>query len=56
LNKIVKAQPEHVIYRYHLGMVYLKSGDSEQAQQHLQRALDLGIDPDSRRLIKEHMP
>jgi len=56
LNKIIKAQPDHAIYRYHLGMVYLKSGDSEQAQQHLQRALALGIDPDSRRLIKEHMP
>ena len=56
LNKIVKAQPEHALYRHHLGMAYLKSGDSAQAQQHLQRALELGIDPDSRRLIKEHMP
>ena len=56
LNKIVKAQPDHAIYRYHLGMAYLKSGDNEQARQHLRRALDLGIDSDSRRLIIEHMP
>ena len=37
-------------------MAYLKSGNNEQARQHLQRALDLGIDADSQRLIKEHIP
>ena len=56
LKKIVKAQPEHAIYRYHLGMAHLKSGEREEARYHLQRALDLGIDNDYRRLIKEHMP
>ena len=56
LNKIVKAQPDHALYRHHLGMAYLKSGNNEQARQHLQRALDLGIDADSHRLIEEHMP
>ena len=55
LNKIVKAQPDHALYRYHLGMAYLKSGHNEPARQHLQRALKLGIDADSRRLIEEHM-
>ena len=56
LKKLVKTQPDHAIYYYHLGMVYLKSGDNKQARQHLQQALDLGIDPESRRLINEHIP
>jgi Tfp pilus assembly protein PilF len=54
--KIVKAQPEHAIYRYHLGMAYLKSGQREEAQHHLQQALALGVDTEHRRLIEEHMP
>jgi len=56
LRKVVKAHPEHAIYRYHLGMAYLKSGDRDEAQHQLQKALDLGIDAEYRRLIKEHLP
>lgn len=40
LKKIVQAQPEHAIYRYHLPVAYLKRGDNEQARQHLQQALE----------------
>jgi tetratricopeptide (TPR) repeat protein len=55
LEKIVKAQPAHAIYHYHLGMAYLQSGAHGQARQHLQQALDLGIDADYQRLIEEQM-
>jgi tetratricopeptide (TPR) repeat protein len=55
LKKIVEAQPAHPIYHYHLGMAYLQSGAHEQARQHLQQALDLGIDADYHRLIEEQM-
>jgi tetratricopeptide (TPR) repeat protein len=56
LQKIVKAHPDHALYRYHLGMAYLKSGAREEGQHHLQRALALGIDAEHRRLIQEHTP
>jgi tetratricopeptide (TPR) repeat protein len=56
LKKIVKSQPEQAIYRYHLGMAYLQSGEPQEARHHLQQALDLGIDTEQRRLIEEHMP
>ena len=56
LKRIVRAQPERAIYHYHLGMVYLKHGDAEEARRHLQQALDLGIDAEHRGLIREHLP
>jgi tetratricopeptide (TPR) repeat protein len=55
LEKIVKAQPAHAIYHYHLGMAYLQSAAHGHARQHLQQALDLGITPDYRSLIEEQM-
>jgi Flp pilus assembly protein TadD len=56
LQKIVQAHPRQAIYRLHLGMAYLKSGDHDQARQHLQHALDLGIEADDRRRIQDQMP
>jgi Flp pilus assembly protein TadD len=56
LKKVIKTQPEHPIYRYHLGMASLKNGESEQAKRHLRQALNLGIDAEHWNHIMEHLP
>jgi Flp pilus assembly protein TadD len=56
LKKVIRAQPDQALYHYHLGMAYLNVGDREQAWQHLQRALDLGIDAEHRSRIMEQRP
>jgi tetratricopeptide (TPR) repeat protein len=39
--RLVKAQPTHSTYRYHLGMAYARKGDKATALSHLQEALKL---------------
>ena len=41
-EKVVKAQPNVPIFRYHIGMIYLATGDHEKAKAELQKALELG--------------
>lgn len=40
LSKVVDKQPKIALFQYHLGMIYYKSGDKENAKIHLRKALD----------------
>ena len=44
LMDCVKQDPKNAVYSYHLGMAYLKNGNTDQAREALTRALDLNPD------------
>jgi Tfp pilus assembly protein PilF len=44
LKLAVERAPSNAMYQFHLGLVYLKTGDVETARDSLERALKL--DPD----------
>jgi tetratricopeptide (TPR) repeat protein len=39
LENVLKVMPEAGVTHYHLGMAYLKKGDSEKAREHLEKAV-----------------
>lgn len=55
LREAVEAAPKNPTYQYHLGLAYAKTGDKENARQHLERALKLKPDfegaADARKLL-----
>jgi hypothetical protein len=46
LKECVQKSPSSSLYRYHLGMALLASGDKKRAQTELRAALDLRLDPE----------
>jgi tetratricopeptide (TPR) repeat protein len=44
LERSVQRDPRNALYRYHLGLAYLKSGDKVRARAELDRALTLGLE------------
>lgn len=42
--KVVEKSPDVPIYHYHLGMIYLKTGERAAAAEHLQKAVNSGKD------------
>ena len=42
LEGVVEDQPERGVFQYHLGMTYLKQGDTEKARTVLAKAVELG--------------
>jgi Flp pilus assembly protein TadD len=53
LKKIVATSPANPLYRYHLGMVYLKLGEQQAARLHFHKAMELGIADEHRHVIAE---
>jgi tetratricopeptide (TPR) repeat protein len=43
-EKVVARAPQPPVFQYHLGMMYLKQGDSAKARQHLSKALEAKAD------------
>ncbi|RMF85059.1 MAG: hypothetical protein D6736_18075, partial [Nitrospinota bacterium] len=55
LEEIVEAEPQNPLFRYHLGMVYLKTDARRLALASLKTALELGIDEEYRAEIRKVM-
>jgi predicted Zn-dependent protease len=46
LKKVVESLPQAAVFQYHLGMAYLKSGDTKDARTHLAKALEERVTAD----------
>jgi tetratricopeptide (TPR) repeat protein len=53
LKKIVETDPDNAIYRYHLGMAYMGAGAKGEGALNLKKALELGIDDEYQRIIRQ---
>jgi tetratricopeptide (TPR) repeat protein len=56
LEKLVAAHPEQALFRYHLGLAYLKDGATSQARTHLTRALEGSLDEAQKAEIRDLLP
>jgi tetratricopeptide (TPR) repeat protein len=56
LEKLVAAQPEHALFRYHLGLAYVKDGATQCALPHLLKALEGDLDEAQKAEIRNVIP
>ena len=52
-QECVRKDPERGVYRYHLGMALLATGDGRQAKSELETALRLKLSPDDARRARD---
>jgi tetratricopeptide (TPR) repeat protein len=56
LEKLVAAHPEQALFRYHLGLAYLKDGATSHARTHLLKALEGNLDETQKAEIRDLIP
>jgi Tfp pilus assembly protein PilF len=52
-KECVRKDPERAVYRYHLGMALLATGDKQQAKSELEAALRLKLSSDDARQARD---